>query len=57
MKVQKITEKTKLGEENVKAERSYKCLHDCVDYEYTGSTSTKNCRRNAIISAKNTRFW
>ena len=55
MKVKKITGKVKLGEENVKAEGNYTCLHDCIDYKYTGSTAAKNCGRKASVSAKYTR--
>jgi hypothetical protein len=57
MKVQKVTEKIKLDEENVKAEGNYNCLHDCVDYTYTGSTAAKKCARRAIVSAKYTKAW
>ncbi|SFD05222.1 hypothetical protein [Ruminococcus albus] len=57
MKVQKITEKTKLSQENVQAEGRYECLHDCVDYKYTASTATKKCARRAVVSAKTTPTW
>ena len=44
MKVQKITGKVKLGEENVEAEGNYTCLHDCIDYKYTGKTAEERHR-------------
>ncbi|SFD05201.1 hypothetical protein [Ruminococcus albus] len=56
MKVQKVTEKIKLGEENVKAE-SRGCRYDCAETVYVGSTSTKGCAKRTVYSAKYTNLW
>lgn len=57
MKVQKITEKIKLGQENVKAESKEGCLHDCAEIQYTGSTAANGCRKRTVYTAKYTNLW
>ncbi|MBO4865862.1 MAG: hypothetical protein J5582_04755 [Ruminococcus sp.] len=56
MKVQKVTEKIKLGQENVKAE-SKDCLHDCAELQYIGKTSTKGCTKRTVYTAKYTNLF
>ena len=56
MKVQKITDKIKLSEENVKAEGGG-CLKDCAEIQDTGKNSAKGCRRTTVYTAKYTNMW
>ena len=52
MKITKVTDKVSLNDQNVKAEwDEYKCNHDCIEYDYAGSTAKYGCRRVSKISA------
>lgn len=55
MKIQKITGKIKLGQENVKAENN--CGRDCAEIRYVGSTSARGCRRQTVYTARFTPAW
>ncbi len=54
MVIKKIISKIGL-EDNVKSERADQltdCLHDCVDFQFSGSTAKFGCRRKVTYSAK-----
>ena len=52
MEIKKVTDKVELNDQNVKAEwDKYKCNHDCIEYDYAGSTAKHGCRRVSKISA------
>lgn len=44
MRIKKIENKINL-EDNVVAENSYKCHHDCIEYYYAGRTASKGCKQ------------
>ena len=51
MRIKKIENKINL-EDNVVAENSYKCHHDCIEYYYAGRTAYKGCKQKHKVTAR-----
>ena len=51
MRIKKIENKINL-EDNVVAENSYKCHHDCIEYYYAGRTASKGCNQKHKVTAR-----
>lgn len=49
--IKKIENKINL-EDNVVAENSYKCHHDCIEYYYAGRTASKGCKQKHKVTAR-----